>query len=103
MGSITSCLPIFKNKGNIFFGEKILLNGLKMSTISTSVRSAMKITNTVAKNVASSSSKISSSRGSFFDQESHKLFLDKHQQKNTPNSNTWTKNSQNSYQNNKGK
>merc|ERR1711935_1080934 len=54
----------------------------KMATISSSVIAAMKITPTVAKSAASGSKILT--RGSFFDPESQKAFLDKHQQKNTP-------------------
>ena len=54
----------------------------KMATISSSVINAMKITPTVAKSAASGSKILT--RGSFFDPESQKAFLDKHQQKNTP-------------------
>ena len=53
-----------------------------MATISSSVINAMKITPTVAKSAASGSKILT--RGSFFDPESQKAFLDKHQQKNTP-------------------
>jgi len=53
-----------------------------MATISSSVIAAMKITPTVAKSAASGSKILT--RGSFFDPESQKAFLDKHQQKNTP-------------------
>ena len=54
----------------------------KMATISSSVLNAMKITPTVAKSAANGSKILT--RGSFFDPESQKAFLDKHQQKNTP-------------------
>jgi hypothetical protein len=53
-----------------------------MATISSSVLNAMKMTPTVAKSAASGSKILT--RGSFFDPESQKAFLDKHQQKNTP-------------------
>merc|ERR1711899_432300 len=73
----------------------------KMATISTSVRSAMKMTPAVASAVTSTGSKIVS-RGSFFDKESQNAFLEKHQQKCTPKNSTWNSNS-NSKSNNMGK
>merc|ERR1711902_193004 len=76
-------------------------NNTKMATISTSVRSAMKMTPAVASAVTTTSSKIVS-RGSFFDKESRNAFLEKHQQKCTPKNSTWNSNS-NSKSNNMGK
>jgi hypothetical protein len=61
-----------------------------MATISNSVRSAMKMTQTVSSAVNSGSKIVS--RGSFFCPESTNAFMEKHQQKNTPNS-TWNTNS----------
>merc|ERR1712010_356354 len=69
---------------NIFIPRKPIKQShiSKMATISSSVINAMKITPTVAKSAASGSKILT--RGSFFDPESQKAFLDKHQQKNTP-------------------
>ena len=62
-----------------------------MATISSSVRSAMKMTQTVSSAVNGGSKIVS--RGSFFDPDSYNAFMEKHQQKNTPKSTTWSTNS----------
>ena len=67
---------------NIFYSKNTKNLISKMATISSSVINAMKITPTVAKSAANGSKILT--RGSFFDPESQKAFLDKHQQKNTP-------------------
>merc|ERR1711971_1523668 len=67
---------------NIFYSKNTINLISKMATISSSVINAMKITPTVAKSAANGSKILT--RGSFFDPESQKAFLDKHQQKNTP-------------------
>ena len=58
-----------------------------MASISTSVRSLM----TTNSNRASVKSRIAT-RGSFFDQESLKFFMEKHQMKQTPKNKNWIAN-----------
>ena len=58
-----------------------------MASISTSVRSLMTTNSTRA----SVKSQIAT-RGSFFDQESLKFFMEKHQMKQTPLNKTWIEN-----------
>merc|ERR1711902_159251 len=82
----------------IYFLQKKLTkkqykNKTKMATISTSVRSAMKMTPAVASAVTTSTGSKIISRGSFFDKESQNAFLEKHQQKCTPKNSTWNSNS----------
>merc|ERR1711902_371791 len=106
MGSEQRIVKSSTSPDNLFFTKKKLTkkqykNKTKMATISTSVRSAMKMTPAVASAVTTTGSKIIS-RGSFFDKESQNAFLEKHQQKCTPKNSTWNSNS-NSKSNNMGK
>merc|ERR1712218_521 len=98
MGSEQRIVKSSTSPDNLFFTKK---QKNKMATISTSVRSAMKMTPAVASAVTTTGSKIIS-RGSFFDKESQNAFLEKHQQKCTPKNSTWNSNS-NSKSNNMGK
>merc|ERR1711902_465886 len=100
MGSEQRIVKSSTSPDNLFLTKKKDKNN-KMATISTSVRSAMKMTPAVASAVTTTSSKIIS-RGSFFDKESQNAFLEKHQQKCTPKNSTWNSNS-NSKSNNMGK
>ena len=61
-----------------------------MATIGTSVRTAMKVVSTsiLTSQKTAVESKIAT-RGSFFDQDSYKLFMEKHQQKQSPNNTSW--------------
>merc|ERR1712152_39179 len=100
MGSEQRIVKSSTSPDNLFFTKKLdQIN--KMATISTSVRSAMKMTPAVASAVTTTGSKIVS-RGSFFDKESQNAFLKKHQQKCSPKNSTWNSNS-NSKSNNMGK
>merc|ERR1711952_561308 len=102
MGSEQRIVKSSTSLDNLFFTKKLTKKkNNKMATISTSVRSAMKMTPAVASAVTTTGSKIIS-RGSFFDKESQNAFLEKHQQKCTPKNSTWNSNS-NSKSNNMGK
>ena len=65
-----------------------------MATIGTSVRSAIKVASTSKATAAKRTvfeSKIAT-RGSFFDQASFNLFMEKHQQKQSPKNTAWNSN-----------